>query len=234
MLCQAVSGYWESTSPGLTPEGSRDKVLLFWARKAGKSARTGPAQDHLSSGLPNKPCPVSLSSSHVARETAELLHVWGVSFCRHTAGSIRLGWFLVFNRAAPVNTNISDKVRKITWLHLQKEPSQLYKTVLISTLLHKLFQILQLQLTALGKARQAYNTSTSFCDGVEVTACSLLSLLDRKKPDLINSKELKSQHLFAAEKSQCRCGIQPSLQGRNRAQGHHPCELGVILVFNPP
>lgn len=37
------------------------------------------------------------------------------------------------------------------WLHFQKEPSQLYKAVLIFTLLYKLFQFSQLHVMALGK-----------------------------------------------------------------------------------
>lgn len=37
------------------------------------------------------------------------------------------------------------------WLHFQKEPSQLYKAVLIFTLLCKLFQFSQLHVMALGK-----------------------------------------------------------------------------------
>lgn len=143
-----------------------NKVSMFGARKAGNRTRkeslmwqTCPAQNHLSSGLSNKPQPVLLSSIHVARETADppqsleneflqthncIYQAWprqpNTQFLTEQLQSIQILW--IKWEKSPLSR---------AWLHFQKEPSQLYKAVLIFTLLYKLFQFSQLHVMALGK-----------------------------------------------------------------------------------
>lgn len=244
-LCQAVHAYWENTSPGLTPEGSRNKVSLFWARKAGNSARkhgktsatdracTRPlvfrtaqqALPHLTEQLTR---PEKLQSSPMSEEwvfagtqldasglAKTALDSWFSTEQLQSIQVFQIKWEK--SLGFTFKKNLHSCIKQFSFLHFcicfSKSPS-------CSSWRWK-------------KPMQAYNAPTSFHDDVEVTACSLLSLLDRKKTGLINSRELMSQHLFPAERSQCRCGKEPSLQGRNRAQGPHPCELQVTLVFNP-